>query len=102
MAVITKLQKGDFPLLDELREAGIEVFAKDAVETSGMENIYFTQDRDKRVCKPLGFAGAFEEGEIPDVEAKTFLVAAVTSLKMEVPGPFTETVENVEMLLQNS
>jgi sugar/nucleoside kinase (ribokinase family) len=84
VAVITKLQEEDFPLLDELREAGIEVFAKEAVETSGMENIYFAQDQDKRVCKPLGFAGAFEEDEIPDVEAKTFLVIPILAGEVDL------------------
>ena len=84
VAVITKLREEDFPLLDELREAGIEVFAKEAVETSGMENIYFTKNRDKRVCKPLGFAGAFAEDEIPDVEAKTFLVIPILAGEVDL------------------
>jgi hypothetical protein len=60
-----------------LKREGITVFARAAAGTSGMENIYFTKDRDKRVCKPLGFAGAFEEDEIPDVEAKTFFVIPI-------------------------
>ncbi len=77
VAVITKLREEDFPLLDELKREGITVFASAAAGTSGMENIYFTKDRDKRVCKPLGFAGAFEEDEIPDVEAKIFFVIPI-------------------------
>jgi len=84
VAVITRLHEEDFPLLDELRKAGIEVFAKEAVETSGMENIYFTKNRDKRVCKPLGFAGAFAEDEIPDVEAKTFLVIPILAGEVDL------------------
>lgn len=84
VAVITRLHEEDFPLLDELRKAGIEVFAKEAVETSGMENIYFTKNWDKRVCKPLGFAGAFAEDEIPDVEAKTFLVIPILAGEVDL------------------
>lgn len=84
VAVITKLREEDFPLLGELKEEGITVFAHAAGETAGMENIYFTKDRDKRVCKPLGFAGAFEEDEISDVEAKTFLVVPIQAGEVDL------------------
>ena len=77
VAVITRLAEEDFGLLDELRDEGVLVFAWPVEETSGIENIYFTEDMDRRICKPLGFAGSFRLEEIPDIEAKVFLIGPI-------------------------
>ena len=50
VAVITRLKEEDFPLLEELKDEGILLFAQAAEQTSGIENIYFTEDRDRRGC----------------------------------------------------
>jgi len=85
VAVITKLKEEDFPRLEELRREGIEVFAQPAKETSGMENIYSTDDMDRRVCKPLGFAGPFHVEDIPDITAKVFLVGPIMAGEVNIP-----------------
>ena len=85
VAVITRLRKEDFPLLEELREEGILVFAQPAEQTSGMENIYFTDDMDRRVCKPLGFAGPFHIEDIPGIAAKIFLVGPIMAGEVDIP-----------------
>ena len=59
VAVITKLHPDDFGWLDELRQHGIEVHAAPAPQTTGIENIYPTEDMDRRICHPLGLAGPF-------------------------------------------
>ncbi|NIV36702.1 MAG: hypothetical protein GWN58_46890, partial [Anaerolineae bacterium] len=38
VAVVTRLHPGDFGLLDEMKEAGVQVFATAAPETSGIAN----------------------------------------------------------------
>lgn len=64
-SVITRLHPDDFPMLDELLAAGIRVFAQPAPQTSGIENIYTTADKDRRICHPIGHAGLFDMGNLP-------------------------------------
>ncbi len=85
VGVVTKLRKSDFPLLDELRAEGITVFASESKQTSGMVNAYYTTDRDKRTCSPLGFAGPFSKDDIPDVEAKVFFVVPILAGEVDLP-----------------
>ncbi|MGB9593272.1 MAG: hypothetical protein ACPL7R_03935, partial [Anaerolineae bacterium] len=63
--VITRLHPDDFPYLDELKAAGIAVYAQPAPQTSGIENIYNTADRDRRICHPIGHAGPFDMNDLP-------------------------------------
>ena len=77
IAIVTRLHPDDFPRLDEVRAAGVEVFATLAPQTSGIENTYLTPDMDRRICRPLGFAGPFQPDEIPDVEARVWLVGPI-------------------------
>ena len=85
VAVITRLHPEDFPRLDEIREAGVEVFATPAAETAGMENIFLSEDRDKRICKALGFAGPFQSDELPDLAAKQYLVIPILAGEIDLP-----------------
>ncbi len=85
VAVITRLKQDDFGLLDELKDEGILVFAQPAEETSGIENVYFTEDMDRRRCKPLGFAGPFRVEDLPDIQAKTFLVGPIMAGEVDIP-----------------
>ena len=61
VAVVTRLHADDFPLLDELRQEEVRVFATAAQETSGIENIYKSEDMERRICKLMGFAGAYPQ-----------------------------------------
>jgi len=85
VAVITRLRQDDFLLLDELKDEGILVFAQPAEETSGIENVYFTEDMDRRLCKPLGFAGPFRLEDLPDIRARTFLVGPIMAGEVDIP-----------------
>jgi sugar/nucleoside kinase (ribokinase family) len=85
VAVITRLRQDDFGLLDELKDEGILVFAQPAEQTSGIENTYFTDDMDRRRCKPLGFAGPFRSEDLPDLQAKTFLVGPIMAGEVDIP-----------------
>ena len=77
VAVVTRLHPRDRPYLDDLVQAGIQVYATDAPETSGIENTYRSADMERRICRPLGFAGAFREDEIPDLSARVYLVVPI-------------------------
>jgi sugar/nucleoside kinase (ribokinase family) len=69
-AVVTRLAEKDFARLDELRAAGIEVRAHTAAESSGIRNVYLTEDMDRRVCTPLGFAGRFSPADVAGLAAR--------------------------------
>jgi sugar/nucleoside kinase (ribokinase family) len=84
VAVVTRLHPDDFALLDELRREGIRVFAAAASATSGIENIYDSADMERRVCKPLAFAGPFQHEEIPDLSARVYLIAPIMAGEVDL------------------
>jgi len=85
VAVVTRLKEEDFPLLDELKREGVLVFAQPAPETSGIENIYLTEDMDRRICRPLGFAGPIRLEDMPDIKARIFLVGPIIAGEVSLP-----------------
>lgn len=85
VAVVTRLHPDDFPLLDEMRQADIQVFATPAPETSGIANYYSSADMERRICEPLGFAGPFELSEIPDLKAAIYAIVSIISGEVSLP-----------------
>ena len=85
VAVITRLHPDDFPLLDDLRQNGVQVFTTTALETSGIENIYDSADMERRVCFSLGFAGSFHVADIPDIAARIFAVVPIIAGEVDLP-----------------
>ncbi len=85
VAVVTRLHPADFFHLAELEREGIRVFATSTPETSGIENIYDSTDMERRICKPLGFAGPFQETEIPDVAARIYAVVPIIAGELGLP-----------------
>ena len=85
VAVVTRLHADDYGLLEEMKQAGVHVFATAAPETSGIANYYDSADMERRICKPLGFAGAFGPEELPDVKACIYVVASIIAGEVELP-----------------
>jgi sugar/nucleoside kinase (ribokinase family) len=84
VAVATRLHPDDFPRLDEMKEAGIDVYATPAPSTSGIENIYRSADMERRICKPLGFAGAFGAEDIPDLPAAIIAITPIIAGEVDL------------------
>ncbi len=84
VAVVTRLHPDDFPLLDELKQEGVRVFATPAPATSGIENIYNSADMERRVCKLMSFAGPFQSADIPDLSARIYLVASIIAGEVDL------------------
>jgi sugar/nucleoside kinase (ribokinase family) len=84
VAVVTRLHPDDFPRLDELKQEGVQVFATPAPETSGIENIYDSADMERRVCKPIGFAGPFRPQDIPNLSARIYVVASIIAGEVDL------------------
>jgi len=85
VAVVTRLHPDDFSLLSEMEAEGVQVFATSAPETSGIENIYTTADMERRICRPLSFAGPFSPQDIPDLRARIYLVAPIMAGEVSLP-----------------
>lgn len=77
VAVVTKMNPDDFPRLEELRQAGIQVYTTPAAQTSGIANYYRSSNMERRICKLIGFAGPFSLAEIPDIPVKVILISGI-------------------------
>jgi sugar/nucleoside kinase (ribokinase family) len=77
VGVVTRLHRDDFHRLDEMKQAGVDVFSQSAKETSGIENTYNSADMERRVCKLLGFAGAMQIADIPNARARIYAIVPI-------------------------
>lgn len=84
VAVITRLHPDDFPRLEELRTEGVEVFATPAGGTSGIANYYQSSNMETRICKPIGFGGKYNLGEIPDLPTKVIILTPLFSGEVDL------------------
>ncbi len=84
VAVVTRLHPDDFVRLKEMERAGVRVCATAAPETSGIANYYDSTDMERRICKPLGFAGPFTIEEIPSLEAQIYMVASIIAGEVDL------------------
>ncbi len=85
VAVVTRLHPDDFARLEELKQEGVQVFATAAAETSGIANYYNSADMERRICKPLGFAGPFRIQEIPELSAQVYLIGPIIAGEVDLP-----------------
>jgi sugar/nucleoside kinase (ribokinase family) len=84
VGIVTRMHQDDYPRLEELRREGVEVYVTPAPQTSGIENIYDSADMERRICKPMGFAGPFTLADIPDVKAKVYLVIPIIAGEVDL------------------
>ncbi len=84
LAIITRLNQKDFQILDSFKKNNIRYFAYPAKETSGLKNIYSSQNMEYRSYEPLGFAGAFKKEEIPDFDTKFFVIGSIIAGEIDI------------------
>jgi sugar/nucleoside kinase (ribokinase family) len=84
VAVVTRLAQADWQRLDELKDAGVRVFATAAEQTSGIENTYLTTDMDRRLTRPLGFAGPFHLADVPRINARIWVVGPIMAGEVDL------------------
>lgn len=85
VAVATRLHPDDFPRLEELRQAGVQVYAAPAPQTSGIANYYQSANMERRVCKLIGFAGTMALDEIPDLPVKLIMISGIIAGEVDLP-----------------
>lgn len=84
VAVVTKLAKKHFPMLSIFKDAGISVFPTESEETTGIRNVYSTDDPDNRKSYFIRSAAPFCETDFPsDLSAKVIHIASL--MQKEVP-----------------
>jgi sugar/nucleoside kinase (ribokinase family) len=81
-AVVTRLAKKDFRVVDELTRLGVDVFARVSPQSTCLRLEYPTPNVDERVIYVTSTAGAFTLAEVELLQARAFLVGA--SLRGEV------------------
>jgi len=84
ISVITRLKRQDYPILEIFKKNGIVHFATPSDETSGLKNIYSSNNLEFRDYEPLGFAGSFKQEEIPQIKAKFFVIGSIVSGEVDL------------------
>ena len=82
-AVITRLARQDFGVVDDLSRMGVEVFATPTAQSTSLKLVYPTQNLDHRTVYNVGSAGPFTPAEVAPVQARTFHIGA--SIRGEAP-----------------
>jgi sugar/nucleoside kinase (ribokinase family) len=85
VGIVTRMHPTDLSRLDALRREGVAIFVATAPETSGIENIYNSADMERRICRPLAFAGAFRLEDIPPVSARVYLLVPIIAGEVDLP-----------------
>lgn len=83
VCVVTKLAEADIRILDDIKNEGIDVIALPSSKTTSVENIFDTEDVDKRRVVLLEQADPFASGDIPEVSTRVYHLAGL--FKGEIP-----------------
>lgn len=83
-AVMTRLARKDWHVVDELERLGVRVFAHETPESTRLRLIYPTANLDERIIELTASAGAFTVEEAAHVPARAFIIGA--SVRGEVPS----------------
>jgi sugar/nucleoside kinase (ribokinase family) len=75
--VITKLSPKDFGILEGLKKDGIEVTAIPSLRTTSIENVFETDDVDRRKVRLLSQADIFHPEDIPEIDAKVYSLSGL-------------------------
>jgi sugar/nucleoside kinase (ribokinase family) len=97
VAAITRLAEEDFHVVDELRQLGVDAFARATPESTCLRLEYPTSNVDERTIYVGSTAGAFTPEEVRGLQARAFLIGA--SMRGEVSLQVIEELAKKEALL---
>jgi sugar/nucleoside kinase (ribokinase family) len=83
VATITRLAAEDCHVVDELEQAGIDVFPEFTLESTLMRLEYPSANVDERILSVAATAGSFTPDQVRSIDAKAFVITA--SIRGEVP-----------------
>ncbi len=90
VAVITRLARQDWRVVENLERLGVTVFARATPRSTLLNLIYPTDNLDERTIEYVSSAGPFTVEEVANVQARAFAVGA--SVRGEVPTEVVETL----------
>lgn len=90
VCVVTKLAAADIRILDDMKNEGIDVIALPSMKTTSVENIFETEDVDKRRVVLLTQADPFTLADIPEASARVYHLAGL--FKGEIPDSLIENL----------
>ena len=77
VCVVTKLNRADLGLLESMKAEGIDVIAIDSRYTTSVENIFETEDVDRRKVNLLAQADPFTIEDIPAAKTRIYNLAGL-------------------------
>ena len=83
-AVVTRLAREDWHVVEELQRLGATVFARATPASTLLRLVYPTANLDERTIELLSSAGPFTPDEVAGLEARAFAIGA--SVRGEVPA----------------
>ncbi len=86
--VVTKLSEKDFSLLAYFEKEGIDTVPIPSRHTTSIENIYYTEDMDRRKVRLISRAEPFTLDDIPNVRANVIHLAGL--FRGEIPDTLIE------------
>jgi len=90
-AIITRMAPEDFKVFEELRQMGVQLYGREAAESTQLRLVYPSSNLDERVIHVTGFAGPFLTEDIERVEASVVHVGA--SMRGEVPVHIVQSLK---------
>jgi sugar/nucleoside kinase (ribokinase family) len=90
IAVVTRLARQDWHVVDALKRLGVTVFARETAASTHLRLTYPTANLDERTIELTSSAGPFSVGEVADVQARAFAIGA--SVRGEVPAEVVDAL----------
>ena len=89
-AVVTRLAREDWHVVEELQRLGVTVFARATPASTLLRLSYPTGNLDERTIELMSSAGPFTLDDVAELQAKAFAIGA--SVRGEVPAPVVEAL----------
>ena len=90
LLVVTRLAEADRHLLDGMRREGVEIVTLPSPATTSIENVFETDDPDRRTVRLLAQGEPFRPEEIPEAEADIYSIGAL--FRGEIPDSLIGTL----------
>jgi sugar/nucleoside kinase (ribokinase family) len=75
-AIVTRLAREDFRVVQEVEKLGVRVFAKATPKSTCLRLEYPSSDVDQRIIRVTSNAGAFTPEEVENIETRTVVIGA--------------------------
>ncbi len=89
-AVVTRLAREDWRVVEKLEKLGVTVYARPTPESTVLRLIYPSINLDERTIEYVSSAGPFSVAEVAALEAKAYVIGA--SVRGEVPAEVVEAL----------